>query len=113
METHDFDLTLPDGTRIRVDIKTGDQLPATDIDPYTLPWVQGAASTLPRQTRLKYPNGQTDLAEKLALLKSKRPARDFDDPVWGPEPRSQLFRSLHGMPPSADGGFPTPREQGW
>jgi len=41
-------------------------------DPYTLPWVEGAESTLPQETVDKYPDGPRDLREKQAVLKSKR-----------------------------------------
>jgi len=42
-------------------------------DPYTLPWVEGAESTLPEQTVAKYPQGPADLREKQAVLRAKRP----------------------------------------
>lgn len=45
-------------------------------DPYTLPWVEGAESTLPQETVDRYPEGPADLREKQAVLKSKRVVTD-------------------------------------
>lgn len=85
-------------TPVRIDVETGESLPLTDTDPYTLPWVQGAASTLPRQTRAKYPSGSTDLQEKLSLLKSRRPVKDDFEPLYGPQPRPWTFRAMDQEP---------------
>ena len=61
----------------------------TDDDPYLLPWVIGAEDTLPERTRRKYPEGRTDLAEKLKVLRSKRAKN-------GAAPRSPAFANLGG-----------------
>ena len=47
--------------------------PTDSPDPYLLPWVEGAESTLPRETVDRYPDGPADLREKQAVLRSKRP----------------------------------------
>lgn len=70
-----------------------DKLP---FDPYKLPWVTGAEDTLPERTRRKYPNGRTDLREKLKVLKSKRAQQ-------GADPRSPAFANLGGASPQIDG----------
>ena len=48
----------------------------TYVDPYTLPWVEGAESTLPRSIVRRYPEGPADLKEKRAVLLAKRPVKD-------------------------------------
>lgn len=92
------DLSLP----LRIDIDSGEQLEPTGIDPYSLPWVQGAASTVPLQTRRKYSAQLADLREKLAVLRSKR-TKDSDIPVWGPRLRDGIFRALGQRPFPEDG----------
>lgn len=89
-------LTFP----IRVDIATGARLEPTGLDPHALPWVQGAAQTVPGRTVRKYAEQQADLIEKLAVLKAKRPAKleAERDPHWGPRRRTPGYRSLHGRP---------------
>lgn len=82
-----FDLPL------RVDIVSGERLEPTGIDPYSLPWVQGAASTIPLCVRRRYPEQIADLREKLSVLRSKR-AKDTDIPAYGPRRRERLFYTL-------------------
>lgn len=85
------------------------------IDPYTLPWVQGAAATLPIQTRRKYAAQFTDLVEKLAVLRSKRP-KDYEkrlfeararenESLYGPRPRNWAFQSMEQSPPPDEGRY--------
>jgi hypothetical protein len=98
---------------IRVRISDGKRLPPSGIDPYSLPWVQGAASTLPRQTRAKYPGGFTDIREKLAVLSAKRPVdegrrprsplTDHDDPDYGPRLRPLDFTVMQNNPLPSSG----------
>lgn len=56
-----------DGTVTMLDTSAEDY-----VDPYTLPWVEGAEGSLPAATVEKYPDGPRDLREKQAVLKSKR-----------------------------------------
>lgn len=92
------DLSQP----VRVDIATGQLLEPTGLDPYSLPWVQGAASTVPMRKKIQYREQLADLREKLAVLRSKR-AKDTDVPAYGPRLRPRAYRSLDQEPPSADG----------
>jgi hypothetical protein len=57
-----------DGTVTMLDTSAPDY-----IDPYTLPWVEGAEGSLPQATIDKYPDGPRDLREKQGVLKAKRP----------------------------------------
>ncbi len=104
---------------LRIDIATGEKLEPTGLNPYALPWVSGAAATLPRQTRTKYAAQLTDLIERLTVLRSRRP-EDFEErltefyrhqdrvrtkiqqhearTLYGPEPRSATFRALDQRP---------------
>ena len=92
------------GLPLRIDIATGERLAPTGQDPYELPWVQGAASSVPRQTRIRYAHQLADLREKLDVLRSKRAKKDDGLPLWGPRLRPSLFRTMHGRP-SVDGLF--------
>lgn len=65
---------------------------ALDYDPYKLPWVTGAEDTLPGSMRAKYPEGRTDLNEKLAVLKSKRAQN-------GAAPRPYVWGEVSGTDP--------------
>lgn len=93
-------MTLP--TRIAED---GTRLPPSGIDPYSLPWVQGAAATVPGRVRRAHSERQADLREKLSVLKAKRPARLEGDvtPAWGPRRRPRELRVLDQTPLPADG----------
>lgn len=92
------EITLPR----RVSVASGDILEPTGLDPYALPWVQGAAQTVPTRTKRKYPEAQTDLREKLAVLKAKRPLKveEADEPFWGPRRRPSGYRALQNRPTS-------------
>lgn len=83
----------------------GARLQPTGIDPYSLPWVQGAAETVPLRTRNRYATQLADLREKLSVLKAKRPAKTMDVivPAWGPRRQPPSYRALHGRPFPADG----------
>lgn len=85
---------------LRVDIASGEKLDPTGLDPYALPWVQGAAQTVPTRTKRKYPEAQADLREKLAVLKAKRPLKveEADEPFWGPRRRPAGFKALQDNP---------------
>lgn len=85
---------------IRVDVATGERQDPTGLDPRSLPWVQGAAQTLDGRTRRAYKEQHADLTEKLAALKSKRPAKIEAEtvPTYGPRKRSPGYHSLHGRP---------------
>lgn len=92
------DLTLP----IRIG-ENGERRPPSGTDPYTLPWVPGAAATVHRATLAKYPEGVRDLREKLAVLRSKRARKEHTWPVdWSPMPY-YLRRLYEGHPPADDG----------
>lgn len=83
--------------------ENGERLPPSGIDPYTLPWVPGAAATVHRQTLAKYPNGVSDLREKLSVLRSKRSRKENVEPVdWSPMTFARR-KSFENHPPSADG----------
>lgn len=87
------------GLPVRIDIATGHKLPPTDLDPYSLPWVQGAASTVSRAVRAKYASQVTDLKEKLELLaRKRRPLSDYEDAIYGPRRRSPGYASLADRP---------------
>lgn len=64
------DLSLP----VRIDVRTGARLEPTGIDPYTLPWVEGAADTLPQVTRDKYPKQVSELRRLTAARRLNRKA---------------------------------------
>lgn len=78
---------------IRVDVATGARLEPSGLDPYALPWVQGAAATVPLRTRIKYAAQITDLREKLDVLRS-RGTKDTDAPEFGPRLRTREFQLL-------------------
>lgn len=88
---------------VRVDVATGERLEPTGIDPYSLLWVQGAASTVPTRVKRFYTEQLADLREKLAVLRSKRAAIDTDIPAFGPRRRPAKFRMYDQQPPGADG----------
>lgn len=94
---------------IRVDIATGERLPPSGIDPYSLPWAQGAAATVHRRTREKYASQISDLREKLDLLASKRGKADGPMfrgeivPTYGPRLRPWYYHKFDQSPPSATG----------
>lgn len=87
---------------LRIDVASGERLEPTGIDPHSLPWVQGAASTVTLQTKRKYSAQIADLREKLSVLRSKR-AKDTDVPAWGPRLRPPIFRSYDQRPMPGDG----------
>jgi hypothetical protein len=91
----DFDLPLRIG-------ENGERLEPSGIDPYTLPWVQGASSTVHLKTRMKHASQVTDLREKLDVLRSKR-TTDTNVPTYGPRLRPGLYKTLDGRPFPADG----------
>jgi hypothetical protein len=62
------DLALP----VRVDIRTGARLEPTGLDPYKLPWVEGAADTLPKATRDKHKKQINDLRKRTADRRLRR-----------------------------------------
>jgi len=90
------------GLPLRVDIASGQALEPTGLDPYSLRWVQGAASTVPVRTRRRYAEQIADLREKLDLLRSKR-AKDTDVPIFGPRLRPAGFSAMQNRPLPADG----------
>ncbi|MCZ2111326.1 MAG: hypothetical protein LC118_17445 [Dehalococcoidia bacterium] len=88
----------------------GARLQPTGKNPYELPWVQGAAETVPLRTRRQYATQLADLREKLEVLKTKRPAQtmraatpDGVDPAWGPRRRPAALRVQDQQPLPADG----------
>lgn len=92
-----FDLPL------RIDVASGERLEPTGLDPYSLPWVQGAASTVPLRVKRLYAERLADLRERLSVLRSKR-TKDTDDfPAWGPRRRDQRFVALDQVPLPSDG----------
>jgi hypothetical protein len=89
---------------VRIDVRTGEGLPLTGTDPYSLPWVQGAASTVRREIRERYSNQLADLREKLDVLRAKRRAkRDNFAPLYGPRPRSEWFKMMQNDAPPVEG----------
>lgn len=90
------------GLPLHIDIANGGSLEPTGLDPYALPWAQGAASTVHLSIRTKYRSQVTDLREKLAHLRSKR-VKDTDFPAWGPRRRSRVFSALDQRPFPEDG----------
>lgn len=82
---------------IRVDVATGERLPAPETDPYSLPWVQGAAATVPLSIRRKYAHRIADLRDSLRALKS-RGTKDDDAPAYGPRLRPADFRAIDQTP---------------
>lgn len=60
--------------------ETGERLPPTGIDPYTLPWVRGAAGSVPGIIRRRYRN----------------PSDDW--PLYGPKRRPTEFVALRQKP---------------
>jgi hypothetical protein len=81
---------------IRVDIATGEILPPTGLDPYALPWVEGASQTVPGFVRREYPQ------PRLPRRRKDRPnPEEWAD--YGPRRRSREFKALHGQPLPADG----------
>ena len=83
----------------------GARMTPTGVDPYSLPWVQGAAETVPLKTRRKYASQTNDLREKLSTLKAKRPAKTMDEivPAWGPRIHPRAYKVMDQNPPPADG----------
>lgn len=86
-------MTTSLGLPLRVDIASGERLEPTGLDPYSLPWVQGAASTVPLRVKRHYSAQIADLREKLSVLRSKR-AQDNDIPAYGPRRRPHGFTTL-------------------
>src|SRR5262249_28308711 len=103
--------------------ETGELLTPSGIDPYTLPWVEGASNTVHGATRRAYPAQLRDLVEKRAVLRAKRP-EDFEDraefvrhmqrierdvlaretvPTYGPRRRPRDFALMQDNPPGEDG----------
>lgn len=82
----------------------GARLAPSGLDPYALPWVQGASSTVHLSTRRKYAAQLTDLYEKLALLRSKRKPKIEQEyvPTYGPRRRPAEFRAMDGRPTNPD-----------
>lgn len=50
----------------------GSKLPPLGIDPYTLPWVEGAADTVPKVTRDKYVKQVNALRKAVAARRLKQ-----------------------------------------
>lgn len=64
-------ITLPR----RVRVSDGAILSPSGTDPYTLPWVEGAADTLHPRTLTKYKKQHNDIKTKLAQASKRRKER--------------------------------------